>query len=152
MATTLEDVQKIATPFKGETLAIAKEKPASIDDMIKDMSLDELLELRAKITDLLPEMSLSAVNLEQELLLQYRTVKALQTRVHDSGEVPANQLAQVANTISSTLDRLTKMQGEMYSNERFKRIELAMIRMLKEWPEKMTKKFFKEYEEILGDT
>lgn len=148
MASSLEDIQSLPTPFVGETLAIPKPKE---EKSLDDMDVDELLELRQQIEDRLPAKRLSDMDLEQELVLQYQAVKALQARVNEAEDIPANQLAQVANTISSSLDKLTKMQAGLYSHERFKQLEYILIRQLKAWPTEQVEQFFKEYEELTKD-
>ena len=112
------------------------------------MPVDALLELRAKIDEHLPATALKDMNLETELVVQFQTVKALQSRVLEDDETPANQQAQVANSCASTLQQLAKMQGEQYTAERFKQIENLLVRLLNSWPDDMTKDFFRQYEAL----
>lgn len=114
------------------------------------MKEDELLVLRARIDELLPVKDLSDLNLERELMLQLRAAQALQTKVIDDQLTPANQKAQVMNSVATIIQNLVKMQLEQYTPERLKRIELALIQMLKTMPEDQTEEFFKQYEEILN--
>lgn len=114
------------------------------------MKEDELLVLRARIDELLPVKDLSDLNLERELMLQLRAAQALQTKVIDDQLTPANQKAQVMNSVATIIQNLVKMQLEQYTPERLKRIELALIQMLKTMPEDQTEEFFKQYEVILS--
>jgi hypothetical protein len=146
---TLARVDAVTAPFQGETLARPRQGPqtaAQVD--LSCLPLDELLILRDRIDELMPARTLAEMDLEKELVIQYQAVKALNTRVSAAEDVPVNQLAQVANSISSVLDRLGKMQATMYSHERFKQIELALVRLLKTRPTEEVEAFFREYEEL----
>ena len=55
------------------------------------MTHDELRELRDEIDRRLPEDSLDSLNLEKELVGQYRAVKRLQDDVLMDDEIPPNQ-------------------------------------------------------------
>ena len=95
--------------------------------------------------------SLGDINLEHELMSQYAKVKKLQTDVLIDDSVPANQRAQVANAVASTLQQLIKMQTEFYTAERFRSIENLMIAYMKKLPLADAQSFLDEYEKI-GET
>lgn len=114
------------------------------------MKEDELLVLRARIDELLPVKDLSDLNLERELMLQLRAAQALQSKIIDDQLVQANQKAQVMNSVATIIQNLVKMQLDQYTPERLKRIELALIQMLKTMPDDQTEEFFKQYEVILS--
>jgi uncharacterized protein (UPF0147 family) len=113
-----------------------------------EMTRDQLLELKELLDQRLPTMSLSELNLEHELLLQYERVKQLQQDVLNDDSVPANQRAQVANSVASTLQHLIKMQTEYSTAERFKAIEALMIKAMKRLPIEVATEFLAEYERI----
>lgn len=123
-----------------------------IYEQLDKMTEAELLRLRAKVDALLPMTQLSDVNLERELMLQFRVAQNLQTDITNDREIPANQKAQVMNSVASTLQSLVKMQIEYYTPERLKRIELILIDMLNKMPEDQTREFFEKYERLLRDT
>lgn len=125
------------------------DQPAKIAD-IALMNEGELLVLRAQIDALLPVTKLSDMNLERELTLQLRSAQTLQQSVLDDEETPANQKAQVMNSVANTLQHLVKMQVEYYTPERLKLIEAALVRTLKEWPDEQTHAFFQRYEALLN--
>jgi len=128
---------------------LPKPKAQSSGSMnILNMGEAKLLALRAEIDELLPAVALSDLDLEQELVLQYRTVKAMQATILVDEGVQANQKAQVAGQCASTLAQLTKMQTDFYTAERLKAVETSLIRMLKSWPTDLTLKFFEEYEAL----
>jgi len=95
-----------------ESEIAGRKGPAKQAQALESMSLQSLLELRARIDEALPATALKDLDLEQELVIQYQTLKALQKRVLDDDEVPANQRAQVANSVGATLQNLGKMPTE----------------------------------------
>lgn len=109
-----------------------------------------LLGLRAEIDSVLPPMKLSAMNLEEELMIQFHTARALQTATLAESFTEANKKAQVVNSTASTLQALIKMQTDFHTAERFKRIETILIECLRGLPEDMTNQFFERYESELG--
>lgn len=114
------------------------------------MGEHELLTLRAEIDQRLVVKKLEDMDMERELVLQLRMSQALQTNIIDDDRVPANQKAQVMNSVASTIQQITKMQGEIYTSERLKRIESALIKQLNQWPEDQTRTFFERYTDILN--
>lgn len=114
------------------------------------MDEHELLTLRAEIDQRLVVKKLEDMDMERELVLQLRMSQALQTNIIDDDRVPANQKAQVMNSVASTIQQITKMQGEIYTSERLKRIESALIKQLNQWPEDQTRTFFERYTDILN--
>ena len=115
------------------------------------MTHDQLRALRDEIDRRLPEDKLSQMDLTQELLSQYRLVQRLQSDVLGDEEVPANQRAQVAGQVASTLQQLVKMQSEFHNSERFRAIENLLIKSIKLMPLDAAEAFISEYEKIGGD-
>jgi hypothetical protein len=124
---------------------------ASTIGALATMTLAELLELRAAVDSHLPARSLSELDLEEEVLLQFARTKGLYDDVIKDDKTPANQRAQVANSCTAILDQLIKMQKALYSAERVKAIEGALIRTLKEFPEAQQTRFFELYERALSN-
>lgn len=116
----------------------------------KSLPEDLLIQYINEIRECLPATKLSDLNLEEEMLLQFHTIRNLQSEILVDQSVPANQRAQVANSVAATLNKLVEMQLAIYSSERFKAIELALIRVLSKLPEAAAKEFLDEYEKILG--
>lgn len=119
--------------------------------ILQGLSESELLSLRAEIQNMLPARRLQDINLEQELVYQLRTAQLLQEAVMstDDLEIPANQKAQVLNSVAATIQHLIKMQSDLYTFERFKRIESMLVRLLNTWPDEQTREFFTRYEKEL---
>lgn len=108
-----------------------------------------LLALRAELDEALPPMKLSMMNLEEELVRQFHTAKALQTETLADRLAEANKKAQVVNTTAATLQSLIKMQSDFYSSERFKKIEMLLIKTLREFDQPAVAHFFEVYERDL---
>ena len=118
---------------------------------LENMPVDQLLELRRQIESLLPVKDIKDVNLSRELVLQVQALQALQQRVLTDNEAPANQQAQVANSLSSALVNLVKVQTEVYTSERLKVIESILVECLKSLPIETQREFLDAYEEALGN-
>lgn len=108
-----------------------------------------LLALRAEIDEALPPMRLVSMNLEEELVRQFHTARALQTETLADRGAEANKKAQVVNTTASTLQSLIKMQSDFYAAERFKKIELLLIDTLRKFSQEDVARFFEIYERDL---
>lgn len=111
---------------------------------------DELLELRKEIDQRLPTSSLNDLNLEKELVLQLLTVQKLQREVLAESDIPANQKAQTVNAVAANLATLAKLQTEVYTSERLKKVEQVLISVLQDMPMEQQESFFSRYEEILS--
>ena len=116
---------------------------------LDNMPVDQLLELRRQIEALLPVKDIKDVNLSRELVLQVQALQALQQRVLTDNEAPANQQAQVANSLSSALVNLVKVQTEVYTSERLKVIEAVLVECLKSLPIETQREFLDAYEAAL---
>lgn len=137
-------------PFKATTASKAPERPThhlQID--LSGLEVDQLLELRLRLDNLLPVRSLRDMNLERELVLQVQALQTLQMRVMSDDTVPANQQAQVANALSAALSNLIKLQSDIHNSERLKIIESVLIETVKTLPMDAQEKFFDEYERSL---
>lgn len=133
----------------GEKTRISGDKPKYLLNW-RRMTTAELLKARQEIDQHLPPAELSEMNLEKELIMQYRTACTLQTDVLADDEVPRNQQAQVLNAVTASLDRLTKLQADLYTTERYKGLEQILIRHLKSLPEDTAKAFLADYRVLLG--
>lgn len=100
--------------------------------------------------DARPEMPepqrLDQINLESELVAQYNRVLRLQEDVMWDEDCPANQKAQVAGQVASTLGSLIKMQEDLQRSEAFKLMESVLADAIKTLPEEVKTAFFEEYE------
>ncbi len=126
------------------------EGPETFD--IEGMSQGELLALHGKIEGKLTGLTLEEVNLTRESLLQLQKAKILQAEATKKGtNVPMNQQAQVQNSIASILLTLAKVQMELYTSERHKRIQSAVVRVVKTLPKPQQDQFFTLLEQELKE-
>lgn len=117
-------------------------KPTKVGDL-DAMTEAQLLQLRAQIDARIPGLSLAEVNMTKELLLQLRSAKLLQNSVNEEKSgVPANQKAQVQNSIGNIIDKLAKIQMELYDSEAMKRLKAATIRVIRTLPKPQQDQFF----------
>lgn len=115
---------------------------------VSQLSMSELLNLRGRIDERLPSMTLDSMNLESELVLQYQTVKSLQVDTLEDDYVEPNKKASVVNACAAALGSIVKLQTDLYTAERFKSIETILIRTLKTLPKETVEKFIDEYEAL----
>ena len=121
----------------------------TLEDPLSGLSEADLRRLRSEVDKLLPEqMTLADMNMPLELMNQFQKVKDLQDSVMGDSEVPANQRAQCAGAVASTLQHLVKMQTDFYTSERFRNIENLMIKFMKKLPLETATEFLDEYEKI----
>jgi hypothetical protein len=121
-------------------------KRANRGNPLEGYDLDGLLRLRQEIDGMLPARALKDLNLEEELVVQFLAVKSLQTSVLTDEMTPANQKAQVAGQVASTLQQLVKMQTDLRKDEQLKRMETALMSALGLLPLEARELFFEEYE------
>jgi hypothetical protein len=124
-----------------------KDKPASIDPL-EGLDDEQLLALRRRLDKKL-NLDLARLNLADELGMQYRSGQLLLAKVQEDDETPANQKAQVFNSVGTMLKDIVKQQKIVYDAERLKRFESAFIKVLEELPVESKRKFFDLYGEFL---
>jgi hypothetical protein len=93
---------------------------------------------------------LQAIEVSNELAGLFATAKTLLNQVVTDPEVPANQRAQVLNSVTAVLERITKTRTELYNSERIRRVEQALLRVMREQPEEIRQSFLAEYERALA--
>lgn len=120
------------------------------DRALDAYTLQELLDLRTRIERRLPARSLRELDLEAELALQFAALQQLQNSVIDDDDTPANQKAQVANSLSAALVNLVKLQSDVHNSERMKKIESLLIDALRELPVEAVEAFLARYERELN--
>lgn len=119
---------------------------------LSELTNMQLFELRAEIEQRLGPQTIEEVNLIKETLLQIHRGKALlEEATKKDSAVPMNQRAQVQNSLGSMLTQLAKMQMELYTSERVKRIQVAVIKVIKTLPKLQQDAFFEQLEYELGE-
>lgn len=98
----------------------------------------------------LPEYgSLKNLNLDSELYAAYARAKNYLSIIQVDKATPPNQVAQVMNTLTAILDKIVKLQTELYSAERVKKLEAAMIQAIKLAPPESQQVFLEQYQTLL---
>ena len=107
-------------------------------------------ERRYHSSSYIPEQgSLKSLNLDAELYNAYAKAKNYLADVQSDESVPANQIAQIYNTITTILKEIVKLQTELYSAERVKKLEAAMIQAIKLAPPESQQVFLEQYQTLL---
>ena len=138
-----------AAPLGIKPSATPPEEQGFTDRALDACTLQELLDLRARIERRLPARSLKDLDLEGELTLQFLALQQLQNSVIDDDDTPANQKAQTASALSAALMNLVKVQSDVHNSERMKRIESILIDTLKDLPVEAVEAFLANYEQAL---
>ena len=116
---------------------------------LKKMNTDELWGIKREVDALLGvDVTLKELNLENELVNQYYKIRSLMDSVSTDPDIPANQRAQVSNSVVTTLGQLVKLQEDLKKQEMLKIMEGALIEVVKILPTKSQNDFFEEYERI----
>lgn len=139
-------------PEKSKRIGKTKDDPAPASVAPfnwKALPMEDLIRFRDEITACLPPLTLRDMDMEQELLLQYHALRALQNDVISDSETAVNQKAQVANSVSATLAKIADLQETLYDSERLKRIEKILISCLDQLPIPVSEAFLTKYEEEL---
>lgn len=134
-----------------EKLAAIKSSMAAgevVRDPLLDMSEADLRRLRADIDRVLPDDNLKSLNLENELVKQYIKTRDLMDETIISEDTPANQKAQVANSVVSTLGQLVKLQEDLRRQQTLSIMESVLVDSLKALTEEARDAFYVEYERL----
>ena len=140
-----------AAPLGIKPSTTPPEEQGFTDRALDAYTLQELLDLRARIERRLPARSLKDINLERELVLQVMALQQLQNSVIDDDDTPANQKAQTASALSAALMNLVKVQSEVQSTERRKLQEAVLISALNALPEETARQFLESYRRALAE-
>ncbi len=108
---------------------------------------------KVKIPVILSEITatkLAELDLDTELLDQYKEAKRLLAEFKDDDQIPLSQKAQLLTVISTIINQVIKNQQELHSIEKIKKIELVLIETLKEFPD-VKQMFLDKYEQNLND-
>lgn len=133
------------------TLQAPASPVAGLTEQLPNLSGKQLLELRNNIDQILG-VEIKDLNLGEELGLLFRQGKELLEKVMPDPLTPANQKAQVFNMVKGQVDRLVATREKVYSQERFKRFESTLIKIIKmAGTEKQQETFLDLYGDYLED-
>jgi hypothetical protein len=136
--------------LKDYSVANQQAKPAADPlELLQGLDNDTLMRLRNAIDQKL-DIDPRSLNMAEELTLQYKQGKALLESVHTDGDVPANQRAQVFNTVGTMLDKIFKQMKVAFDAERLKRYEAAFMKTLDDFPVEAKRKFLDIYSDYLN--
>lgn len=98
----------------------------------------------------LPELltDINQIDHKRELAMQYSLAKQAYALVQHDSETPLNQKAQALNTITNILASIVKLQDTVYSIERMKILEEALIESLQSFPD-LKQAFLDKYKQRL---
>ena len=135
---------------KAKAESLGRKKVSSMEpEPLKKMNTDELWGIKREVDALLGvDVTLKELNLENELVNQYYKIRSLMDSVSTDPDIPANQRAQVSNSVVTTLGQLVKLQEDLKKQEMLKIMEGALIEVVKILPTKSQNDFFEEYERI----
>jgi len=122
----------VAAPAIGET-----PDPADDDAPDEDPDIDD---------EPLPEGGFVQIDLLSETLHLFQRTKRLLGKVIRDNRTPANQKAQVANSLGNLLKSLAAQQTELYNAERLKRLEALTISILRDLAPEVQDEFLRRYE------
>ena len=92
--------------------------------------------------------TLNELDLDKELLDQYKAAKEVFEDIKNDEAIAANQKAQVINSIQSILQSIVKMQQDLHNVERLKLIENVLIETLQNH-ETLKEAFLADYAKAL---
>ena len=135
-------------PVKFAEMQTLLREGKSTKDPLGKLSHKELRKLRGEIDALLPNVGVSSLNLESELIEQYHKTKELMDDTLEDSECPANQKSQVCNAVVTILAQLVKIQEDLQKQQALKIMESVLIDTIKVLPDKAKTEFFSEYERL----
>lgn len=137
MSDLLRALQADAKRAKAQEAAAPVPRAVSLDDVLGLLSTlppAALIAVQEHVNKLAPNKTLLDFNVESELISQYVKAQGLMSDTLNDTEVPANQQAQTVNSCMAVLTGIAKLQNEVYSSERVKRLEAVFISTLKALP------------------
>jgi hypothetical protein len=113
------------------------------------MPVTELVKHLDDIRAHLPNLEIKDISIEEQVLLQLHVLRQLQGDCLDDESIPLNQRVGLANSVSAVLKSLGELQNEIWTSERFKRIENSLIRALNTLPKEAAASFLEDYAQIV---
>jgi len=95
-----------------------------------------------------PQQAGESLDLQAELVAQFKGAKQLFEKAQIDRDTPVNQLAQVISASASLLKQLADAQVKLYTAERFRCAEAALVDALKLFPE-VQERFLEGYSQRL---
>lgn len=93
--------------------------------------------------------SLDDINLDHELAWHFHSTKLFLDNL-DEESTPANQIAQVRNTVSAILEKIAKTKIDLYNARNYQLLEQAFIECMSEAPKEIQEKVMQRFAMITG--
>lgn len=120
-------------------------------DMLNALPDDAAMRVR-QFLDATLHIDIGSLDLADELAITYRQGKNLLAQIENDHTTPVNQKAQMFNTVQAQLKQMVDMREEVYSQERLKRFEGALLKVFKVLPDDNARHiFFETYSDYLKD-
>jgi arginine/lysine/ornithine decarboxylase len=132
--------------IKDRDFTPAKPKTISLDSL----TANELGDLRHRIDEIL-QLDLQNLDMSKELAFSYQQAKRLYAEIQSDETIPANQKAQVLNSCTAMQRQAIKSQELVYSIERLKKIEAAILKAVATLPIDAKEAFFDLYGGFLNE-
>lgn len=101
----------------------------SLSDLV-DIADEETLMRLFKLIQAKLDLDINSLNLTEALALQYKMGTALADQVLYDNTIPANQRSQTFNAVNASIEKIAKMRGVIMSQERLKRYETAVLKVI----------------------
>lgn len=92
-----------------------------------------------------------AIDVNVELRKQYRLANEIIEVIRYDPEVPANQKAQIINTVLSTLKAIQDRQEELHNLKQLQAMEATLVETLRTLPQETQQLFLTNYEAALAE-
>ena len=144
----MKDFSLSSAPKKADPNAV----PDEVIKLVDKLSEKQLMTLRHHLDNAL-QIEIGNLNLTEELGLQYRQGKDMLANIMKEGDnTPTNQKAQVFNSVQAQLEKIVRMRASVFSQERLKRFEAALLKVLEmKGNEKEQELFLELYGDFLRD-
>jgi hypothetical protein len=95
-------------------------------------NIAELVSLRDQLNEQIGDVTLTSLNLSSELVIQYQIVKKLLADSASDENIPLNQRAQAANSCTTLLGQLAKIQEATWNADRLKKLEGQVVQVFRD--------------------
>lgn len=102
-----------------------------------------------RMLDVQAPRSLDDINLDHELAWHFHSTKLFLANL-DEESTPANQIAQVRNTVSAILEKIAKTKIDLYNARNYQLLEQAFIECMSEAPKDIQEKVMQRFAMITG--
>ena len=144
--------------LKDHTMATsASVKERTLAEVVASADQTELMRLY-KLIQVELDLDVNNINLTEALALQFKQGQQFADEILHDKNTPANQRAQVYNTVNASVEKIAKMRGMIMNQERLKRYETAVLKAIEvfktSYPEAasdMRDVFMDLYGEFLND-